>query len=1095
MDATHTFRKLALIFAAALLGAGALSAATLSVNPDTVTLGSCVGCATSFQVISSDGSATPFTATVTSAGQQFFSTPPSSGTASGVNGTTITLSRLSSCGGGIAACPDGKITIHGGTGPDVVVTVKDATGTSGGGGGGGTSTVYSANPNPINLSASNGFSTSTVVTLSSASVSQDTITPTLSPANSWLTVFPASAVVSSGNPAIFQITTNSAALNPNTTYNGSVTFTGSNGTLNVPVNFTVGSGTASGSIVASPNAATLQYPCGTCSAAIALSSSTATTYTASSNQNWLYVNGVYSSIGTITSGLTVSVNFAAASTLPTGTYNGIVSLQPDNGSPTNIQVTLSVNGASGGGTSGTVAAPTSLSYAYQIGKASPACQSVAVTGSDTYTITSTGRFFSNTSSVTGGNTFAVCATVFGASTGTSTGSVVLTSTTNGTSQTIPATLIVSDTTAPVVMASVAGSTLGDIVCASTGGCTATVTVFASDNSVLPIAIATANSWIVLGGSPTATPATFTVQVNAAGMAGLNNGSITITPTGAANGTLTIPVVLSLAGSSTTTGNLTVNPSSVTFTAAGTQSVSVTSSTASFYTAALSSQNCTWLSILNTGTIPGTVTLTATNPGINITCNVNLTANGTTQSFPVTFNPNGTSTGGTIGTTQSSLSFTTSQGVAPATQTLHITGTAGTAVTVNPVLASWLTLNPSGTTLTANGADITVGVNPGNLGVGTNSGYIVISPASGTAIQIPVTLTVTAASTVSATPTTLSFAYTAGTTVPSAQTISVTGQAAGLPFSANVTSGSDWLSVTPTSGTAGTTPTTLSVSVNPTSLQVNKTYTGTIVVAGTGTATGSTTITVTLNVAAPLPTITRVTNAASFNSGAISAGEIVTIFGTSIGPAALTVASPTNGVYPTELAGVQVTIGGVLAPLIYVRGDQVSAIVPYEVNRPIFIANLAVVVRYLGQGSNGITLQQSATAPGVFTTGNGTGQAAALNQNLSVNSAGNPANKGEVIVLYLTGEGQTTPAGVTGKITSGATTTPVSGQVTVTIDGVPAQVQYAGEAPGLVAGVMQVNAVIPAGLTRSGDMPVVVSVGGASSQTDSRGIGAATIAVR
>jgi trimeric autotransporter adhesin len=106
-------------------------------------------------------------------------------------------------------------------------------------------------------------------------------------------------------------------------------------------------------------------------------------------------------------------------------------------------------------------------------------------------------------------------------------------------------------------------------------------------------------------------------------------------------------------------------------------------------------------------------------------------------------------------------------------------------------------------------------------------------------------------------------------------------------------------------------------------------------------------------------------------------------------------------------------------------------------------------------------------------------------------------KGEVVVLYLTGEGQTTPTGVTGKITNNATTFPVSGQVTVTIGGQPASVQFAGEAPGLISGVMQVNAVVPTSLTNTSvtDMPVVVSVGGVQSQLDARNQGAATIAVK
>ena len=128
-----------------------------------------------------------------------------------------------------------------------------------------------------------------------------------------------------------------------------------------------------------------------------------------------------------------------------------------------------------------------------------------------------------------------------------------------------------------------------------------------------------------------------------------------------------------------------------------------------------------------------------------------------------------------------------------------------------------------------------------------------------------------------------------------------------------------------------------------------------------------------------------------------------------------------------------------------------------------------------------------------------GQGAILNQNTSVNSAANPANKGDVIVLYVTGEGQTNPAGVTGKITTASPTPPltpqpVSGAVTVTINGIPATVQFYGEAPGLISGAMQINVVVPPGAV-SGDNRIVVKVGDASSQLTASGQGAVTVAVR
>jgi uncharacterized protein (TIGR03437 family) len=116
---------------------------------------------------------------------------------------------------------------------------------------------------------------------------------------------------------------------------------------------------------------------------------------------------------------------------------------------------------------------------------------------------------------------------------------------------------------------------------------------------------------------------------------------------------------------------------------------------------------------------------------------------------------------------------------------------------------------------------------------------------------------------------------------------------------------------------------------------------------------------------------------------------------------------------------------------------------------------------------------------VFTANSsGRGQAAAVNQDGTQNGAANPAAAGSVLSLYATGEGQTLPAGLDGKLAAAPLPQPVAA-VTVAIGGVAAEVSYAGGAPGLIAGVMQVNVVVPAGV--SGTVPVVLTVGGVDSQ--------------
>jgi uncharacterized protein (TIGR03437 family) len=86
----------------------------------------------------------------------------------------------------------------------------------------------------------------------------------------------------------------------------------------------------------------------------------------------------------------------------------------------------------------------------------------------------------------------------------------------------------------------------------------------------------------------------------------------------------------------------------------------------------------------------------------------------------------------------------------------------------------------------------------------------------------------------------------------------------------------------------------------------------------------------------------------------------------------------------------------------------------------------------------------------------------------------------VIQIYATGEGQTSPAGVTGSVTQSATKMPML-PVTVTIGGVSAVMQYAGSAPESIAGLLQVNAVVPQGIATGSAVPIIVTVGGAPSQ--------------
>ena len=226
----------------------------------------------------------------------------------------------------------------------------------------------------------------------------------------------------------------------------------------------------------------------------------------------------------------------------------------------------------------------------------------------------------------------------------------------------------------------------------------------------------------------------------------------------------------------------------------------------------------------------------------------------------------------------------------------------------------------------------------------------------------------------------------------------------------------------------------------------------------------------------------VVNGASNVAGTVSPGQLVVIYGSGLGPATLTQFQLVNGLVPTSLAGTTVVVNGALAPILYTSATQVAAMVPFSVTG----SNALVTVVYQGQAAPPKSVAVAPVSPAIFTANtSGTGPAAALNGGTSVNSAGNPANAGSVVTLYITGAGQTTPVGVDGKPGGdGSSGNPFSLPVlpvTVTIGGKNATVQFVGSAPGVVAGIMQVNVVVPSGLS-AGAAPVVVQVGSASSQS-------------
>jgi uncharacterized protein (TIGR03437 family) len=193
------------------------------------------------------------------------------------------------------------------------------------------------------------------------------------------------------------------------------------------------------------------------------------------------------------------------------------------------------------------------------------------------------------------------------------------------------------------------------------------------------------------------------------------------------------------------------------------------------------------------------------------------------------------------------------------------------------------------------------------------------------------------------------------------------------------------------------------------------------------------------------------NASGFN-GAVAPGELITIYGE-----------------PFEAGqDVSVTFDGLAAPILYSGTNQINAIVPFATGAKSGFTDLSIRL-----GSHVIgpyRLPVSPAVPGIFATdASGHTEAAAFNQDGSVNSKTNPAPPGSVVTVYVTGAGAYDRAIEDGAL--GPTEPPFPSPVLGVAAGmwstswpiINAPVLFAGQAPGLIAGIAQVNLQIPVGL--------------------------------
>ena len=248
-----------------------------------------------------------------------------------------------------------------------------------------------------------------------------------------------------------------------------------------------------------------------------------------------------------------------------------------------------------------------------------------------------------------------------------------------------------------------------------------------------------------------------------------------------------------------------------------------------------------------------------------------------------------------------------------------------------------------------------------------------------------------------------------------------------------------------------------------------------------------------------PTLTTAVNAGSFQAP-FSSNAMVTIkgLGFQVGSRTRTVGlgDIVNNSFPTVLSCVSVQVTGpgvpqpVLLPISYVQTDQINAQMPvFSGTGPVMltvIINPGMPNQFSSDLATLNALQPFAPAFFLFGTSTsiatllaGTGTIIA---NPAVVPGARPAHPGEIISLFGTGFGNTSPSVPAGQLDSGIAN--LTNSITVMIGSVTlssSDVLYAGLSPGSISGLYQINVRVPAS-TPAGDIPVTITIGGSPTQS-------------
>ena len=354
--------------------------------------------------------------------------------------------------------------------------------------------------------------------------------------------------------------------------------------------------------------------------------------------------------------------------------------------------------------------------------------------------------------------------------------------------------------------------------------------------------------------------------------------------------------------------------------------------------------------------------------------------------------------------------------------------------------------------------VTVSANAASLSPGTYNATVTVVEGGGTQSQLQVALTVIDHPQLVVVGGPVSVSMAAGGSASLApQQIYLTSKNRQVSFKATTSTenGGNWLSAVVQGGLTQT-PANIAIVIHGDNLAPGH-YIGSVILSSPDLA-APLYVPVTLDVQQALPVFTSggVVNAASMQNGLVSPNEIVTVFGSNLlcGPNAA-----------------QVMLDGQIAPVLVANNSQLSVLVPESVAND---ANLRVKMGCGGSTTPELQFAIQPAVPAIFTqTQTGTGAGAILNEDRSLNQTSVPSTSGKVVMVFVTGFGTFNAPDSDGL---SRLTLPVS----ATVGGLPADVLYAGEAPGLTRGMQQINVRIPDG-AGSGPVAIQINVGGQSTQ--------------